>query len=420
MTRPDQWKEIIELMSGYDHAMGSTSSKLKFSAVFACNDRISKDIASLPFRPLIRTDKGQQIAYNHDQYFIAKAPSPLRRRFMYFYTLNSHTNLYGNGYSPITRVDGRPVAYDLWHPNHVKGFIENGKIFWVNTTLKDQNGDYLVVSDHDMIHTMWFTEDGINGKTPLTYARDSINLGLSATNMMAENYEKAIHSPYYLSLREILTPEQRLTLETSLAEMGGPGSGDLEVFDNGGEFKAYPFATKDIETLNSREISVRDVCRFMGVPGSKIGLREANVSYNSLEQENIAYVQDTIQPRCVHIEEEFDAKALAEDSADDIRFKFELKSRLRGDSAARAAFYKEGLSGTAPWLTINDVRSLEDMDTIGDLGDKRYCNAATVTLEDVAAGKTIPGHPAPQKLFKKFPKNGKPNGKADEILQYTS
>lgn len=67
----------------------------------------------------------------------------------------------------------------------------------------------------------------------------------------------------------------------------------------------------------------------MGVPGSKIGLREANVSYNSLEQENIAYVQDTIQPRCVHIEEEFDAKALAEDSADDIRFKFELKSRLR-------------------------------------------------------------------------------------------
>ncbi len=421
LTRPEQWKEIIDLMNGWDHTMGSTSSKLKFSAVFACNDRISKDIASLPFRPLERTDTGQQIAYKHDQFFVSKAPSPLMRKFMYFYVLNSHTNLYGNGYSPITRQNGRPVAYGIWQPNHVKCFQENGKLYWVNNTLKDKEGNYLVVSDHDMIHTMWFTDDGINGKSPLTFAKESIDLGLSATSMMTENYQNAIRSPYYLSLKEIMTTEQREILENSLAEMGGPGNGDLEVFDNGGEFKAYPFATKDIETLNSREISVRDVCRFMGVPGSKIGLREANVSYNSLEQENIAYVQDTIQPRCVHIEEEFDAKALAEDTEDDIRFKFELKSRLRGDSAARAAFYKEGLSGSAPWLTINDVRTLEDMDTIGDIGDKRYTNAATVTLEDVAAGKTIPGQQAPQKLFDTYPKpNGKHNGKADEILQHPS
>lgn len=410
---------MLDLMSGLDHAMGSTNTKLKFSAVFACNDRISKDIASLPFRPLERTEKGQQVAYKHDQFFVSKSPSPLYRKFMYFYTLNSHTNLYGNGYSPITRVDGRPVSYGLWMPNQVKCFKENNRLYWVNTTLKDRKGDYLIASDHDMIHTMWFTQDGINGMTPLTFARESINLGLSATSMMTENYENAIRSPYYLSLKEIMTPDQREILENSLAEMGGPGNGDLEVFDNGGEFKAYPFATKDIETLNSREISVRDVCRFMGVPGSKIGLREANVSYNSLEQENIAYVQDTILPRCIHIEEEFDAKALAEDSEDDIRFKFELKSRLRGDMDARSKFYSAGIKDL--WMTINDVRGLEDMDTIGPLGDMRFCNAATVTLEDVAAGKTIPGQPAPQKLFETFPKpNGKHNGKADEILQHPS
>lgn len=404
-------------MSGYDQAMGSTSSRLKFSAVFACNDRISKDIASLPFRPLIRTEKGQQIAYKHDQYFVAKSPSPLRRKFMYFYTLNSHTNLYGNGYSPITRVDGRPVSYDLWHPNHVQGYIQDGRLYWVNRYLKDRNGDVTVVSDHDMIHTMWFTEDGINGKSTLSYAKDSIDLGLSATDMMTDNYEQAIRSPYYLAFKEIMTPEQRETWVNSLAEMGGAGNGELEVFDNGAEFKAYPFATKDIETLTSREFSVRDVCRFFGVPGSKINMREANVSYNSLEQENIAYVQDTLLPRCVHIEEEFDAKALAEDTADDVRFKFELKSRLRGDMNARGDFYSKGIKDL--WLSINDVRTLEDMDTIGDLGDKRYANAATVTLEDVAAGKTIPGQPTQQnKLFDSPKPNG--NGHLKEVLHHPS
>lgn len=416
------WDKAAELMnlSGSGPTMGSTNSRLKFSAVFACNDRICKDIASLPFRPLIRTDKGQQIAKDHHQYFVAKTPNPMMRKYMYMYTLNSHTNLYGNGYSPITRVSGRPVSYGIWHPNQVKAYISpEGRLYWINKGLKDSAGDYLVASDHDMIHSMWFSDDGINGKSVVSYARDSIDLGLSATKMMAENYDKAIHAPYYLSLREILNPEQREFLEASLAEMGGPNSGDLEIFDNGGEFKAYPFATKDIETLNSRELTVRDVCRFMGVPGSKIGLREANVSYNSLEQENIAYVQDTLTPRCVHIEEEFDAKALLADDNEDIRFKYELKSRLRGDSAARSKFYLDGLAGPAPWLTINDVRELEDMDTIGPLGDKRYTNPGTITLDDVAAGKTLPDA-SKQKLFESLAKNGNGNGKADPILHHES
>lgn len=420
LTQPDKWNKIIELFNGYDPTMGSTSSRLKFSAVFACNDRICKDIASLPFRPLLRTDKGQTVARDHHQYFVSIAPNQTMRKFMYMYTLNSHTNLYGNGYSPITRKNGIPISYGIWHPSNVKSYISpEGRLYWVNKGIKDKTGDYLVVSDNDMIHTMWFTDDGINGKSVMAYARESVDLGLSATKMMAENYDKAIHAPYYLSLREILTPEQREFLEQSMAEMGGPENGELEVFDNGGEFKSYPFATKDIETLNSRELTVRDVCRFWGMPGSKIGLREANVSYNSLEQENIAYVQDTITPRCVHIEEEFDAKALLSDDQEDIRFKFELKSRLRGDSAARATFYREGLSGPAPWLTINDVRALEDMDTIGPIGDKRYTNPGTITLEDVADGKTLPAD-GKQKLYESLSKNGNGNGKADHILQHES
>lgn len=427
---PEQYGKVAELMSlsGYGPTTGSTSTRLKFSAVFACNDRICKDIASLPFRPLLRTDQGQQVARDHHQYFISKSPNPAMRKYMYMYTLNSHTNLYGNGFSPISRQNGRPISYGIWHPVTVRSYISpEGRLYWVNKGLKDSNGDYYVMADHDMIHTMWFSEDGINGKSVISFAKDSIDLGLSATRMMAENYDKAIHAPYYLSLREILTPEQREFLEQSMSEMGGPENGELEVFDNGGEFKSYPFATKDIETLNSRELTVRDVCRFMGVPGSKIGLREANVSYNSLEQENIAYVQDTLTPRCVHIEEEFDAKALAGDDAEDIRFKFELKSRLRGDSAARAAFYREGLSGPAPWLTINDVRELEDMDTIGPIGDKRYTNPGTITLDDVAAGKTLPDvgkedskEDSKQKLFESLAKNGNGNGKADHILQHES
>ncbi|KKK80723.1 hypothetical protein LCGC14_2820650, partial [marine sediment metagenome] len=46
---------------------------------------------------------------------------------------------------------------------------------------------------------------------------------------------------------------------------------------------------------------------------------------------------------------------------------FLMQAFLRGDTAARSAFYREGrMNG---WLSVNDIRRLENMNTIGSAGD---------------------------------------------------
>jgi HK97 family phage portal protein len=375
LSNPATWEEVVAAFNGY--GSGQTNNALKVSAVFSCNDRIAKDVASLPFRPVRRTDTGQEMARDYDQWFVSNRPNPWMTRYTYAYTLVSHVNLYGNAFSPIVRENGRPVLYDIWNPQHVKAMWEGNRLYWYHEKKKD------VVSDADMIHLMWYTEDGIEGKSVLRYARESIEQALNASKMSSDMYKNQMWSPGYISYKQPLSAEQAEMISRMWGEnyLGEANKSNTPVLDNGSEYKAFGMSMQDAQMIESREFSVADIARFFGVPASKIGLREGNVSYNSLEQENIAYVQDTIMPRCISIEQEFDRKAVSEEDADDIRFKHELKSRMRGDTAARTSFYQMGLNTGV--FSINDVRELEDMNTIGPDGDERLIQVNMTTLDKI-------------------------------------
>jgi HK97 family phage portal protein len=397
LTSPQSWEAFGEAINGYPGGYSSLTA-LRVSAVFACNDRISKDIASLPFRPLRKTDRGYEIAKDHDQYFIGRSPSSLCTKYTFFYTLNSHVNLYGNGYAEIIRKGGRPVEYRILHPTKVTPSVENGRLYWVYDS-QVQGEKKRVISDENMIHGMWYTDDGICGKSVLSYAKDTVSLSLSANTMSANLYASQMQMPGYIAYKDELTKEQAEMISYSWSGLlGENGKDTVGVLDKGSEFKTFGMNLKDAEYLGTKELAISDIARFFGVPGSKINIRGENVSYNSLEQENIAYVQDTILPRAIMWEEEFERKALRDADLETVRFKFELKSRLRGDMSARASFY----SGTVPngLLTINDFLRLEDMDTIGPEGDERYVNAAMVPLSKIFSGETMNQSTDTEKLFR--------------------
>lgn len=378
LASQQSWSDFVEAFNAMPY--GGTSASLKVSAVFACNDRISKDISSLPFKTMRKTQRGYEVASDHDQYFVGRSPHPMYTKSTFFYVLNTNVNLYGDGFAKIVRQGGRPVAYELWDPRKVKHEIVDGRLYWIK---KDGNNVEDVVADEDMIHVMWYTDDGIRGKSVLSFARDTVKLAMNSSKLSAELYENQMWSPGYISYKGELTKEQVEIIGENWAHnyMGRDNANTIPVLDQGSEFKHFGMSLQDAEYIQTKVESVRDIARFFGVPVSKLNVRDGNVSYNSLEQENIAYVQDTIQPRVVAIEEEFERKALRPNEWEQVRFKFNLSSRLRGDSAARSSFYQMAL--TTGLLSINDVLALEDMNTIGAEGDERYINGANVPLSQL-------------------------------------
>jgi HK97 family phage portal protein len=100
------------------------------------------------------------------------------------------------------------------------------------------------------------------------------------------------------------------------------------------------------------------------------GLEDKQTSWGTgVEQMTIGFTKFAVQPDCENWEEEI-ARALLGD--DDRTFvKFSLGGLLRGDSSARAAFYKTMREIGA--YSANDVRAFEDLnprdggDAYGDI-----------------------------------------------------
>ena len=99
----------------------------------------------------------------------------------------------------------------------------------------------------------------------------------------------------------------------------------------------------------------------------------------------MGYVSGTLQPWLVNIEQEYRLKLLRTSEVDTHYFKHNLGALLRGDSAARAVYY--GKMTDIGVMSINEVRDLEEMNTIGDEGDVRFVQVNRQTLANAIAAK---------------------------------
>ena len=110
-------------------------------------------------------------------------------------------------------------------------------------------------------------------------------------------------------------------------------------------------------------------CSWLSCWLSLIGHLEKAANYSSIEALSIDFVRFTLQPYLVLIEGELNRKLFRENEFDSYFVRLDANGLLRGDSAARADYYREMLSMGV--LSINEVRVMEDLNRIED-GDTHY------------------------------------------------
>ncbi len=387
-SNPQRWLSLTDAFNNYQSG-GQLNKAMRVSTFYACVDRKSNDMASLPLRPLIKTATGSTIAKDTDVYRLLNNPSPLFTKYTWQKVSNAHIDKDGECFSRIVRKNGIPIALEIWNPKDVEHVLDGKGLIWVNKAIKNKEGKPLTVTDDDMIHVMDYSEDGIRGIPKAKFACDSIELALNGQRYASSLYKNQMWGPGYLAYKEPLTKSQKeeAAFGWKVNISGEANAEEIGLLDNGAEWKQYGSSLKDSEYSNTMNEANMQICRFMGMPPSLVGLRDGtNVSYNSLEQDNIAYVQNALQPRAVAWEEEFERKLIMEADRETMDIKYEFKSRLKGDLPTRSNFYDMALRNGV--FSINTILALEDMDTIGPEGDERYVNGAQVPLSKLFKGET--------------------------------
>tara|TARA_R100001463_G_scaffold98348_1_gene152847 strand:+ start:2706 stop:3908 length:1203 start_codon:yes stop_codon:yes gene_type:complete len=343
-------------------------SSLTFSAVYACVRIISESIASLPINVYLEEADGDRILQkNHPvQKLLAKKPNNYMTSYTFKDVILTNLLLEGNAYFLIVR-DGsaRPIELICLDPSKVEVYRHEGQLYY-----KIEEEDATILQD-DMLHFVGLSFDGLKGRSVLNSQRATIGTSIAANvtagNVLGNTTQVGgiIKHPGKLSAEAI----ERLRTSWNNTYQGPFAAGKTAILEEGMTFEPSKINAQDRQLLESRRFQVEEIARIFKVPLSLIGHLEKAANYSSIEALSIDFVRFTLTPYIVSMEEEMNRKLFRENEQDEHYVKIQVEGLLRGDSNARANFYKQMIDMGV--LSINEVRKLENLNRIEN-GDTHY------------------------------------------------
>jgi HK97 family phage portal protein len=334
---------------------------------------LSETISILPWRVFEYSGNDDQDRTRKREFeSILTNPNPETDAASFWQAMVAWRASYGNAYAEIERTrGGEPLALWLIAPERVttERDAKTNKLLYKVTQSK---GQAVIFDPADMLHLRGPSQDGISGLSIIELARQSLASGMQQDAMANAFWKNGTILGGVVergATGKDLRPE---AIQLMLEQFATKHSGTTNAFktaylDAGHTFKPFDIKLKDAEFIAAKRATALDVCRWFRMPPHKIGdLSEAH--YNNVAAAEQAFVNDCITPCVVSIEQQVTAKLLPEG----LKAKIAISGLLRGDIAARTAYYKERFAMAS--ISPNEIRQLEDEDP-QEGGDKLYLPA---------------------------------------------
>lgn len=369
------------------------ASVLGLSAAWACVNLLSGTIASLPVM-VYRTDPrtgARTVAKDHPLYRVLHNSPNFDQTAVDFWEFGAAAlELRGNMHARIGREGSRVVAlFPIYE--RVTTRYEGGVIRYRWT----EDGKSFDLPDTEVFHVRGFGGNPLGGLSTLTFGRQTFGLAQDVNRAARETFRNGMRPSGTLTFEKWLNPEQRDIAEKKLVEkfVGSMNAGRPMVLEGGTKWEQLTINPEDAQMLQSRAFSVEEVARLFGVPPHMIGHTEKTSSWGTgLEQQTLGFQKFTLRRRLKRIEQAAEKQLLTPaDRAAGITIEFNLEGLLRGDSAARSAFYNAGLSNG--WMTINEVRALENLPPVAG-GDVPRMQMQNVPITQAGQPPAAPALPA--------------------------
>lgn len=369
------------------------SSVMALSAVWACVNLLSGTISSLPLM-VYRTGTGgaREVAKDHALYRILHDSPNFDQTALDFWDfICASIELWGNGFARIERNGGRVSALVPINPAMMAvRRLQNGSIEYRWT----DEGKSFVGTDETILHIRGPGGNPLGGMSTLHFGRNTFGLARAADRAASGMFSNGLRPSGVLTFEKFLSAENREIAEKKLVEkfIGSVNAGRPMVLEGGTKWEQLTIDPEDAQMLETRAFSVEEICRFFNVPPVMIGHTSKTTSWpTGVEQQGLILQKFTLRRRLKRIEQALEKQLLSPaDRAAGITIEFNIEGLLRGDSKARAEFYRTMTSIGA--MTINEVRHLENWQKV-DGGDVPRMQMQNIPITE--AGKEQEALPPP-------------------------
>jgi HK97 family phage portal protein len=326
--------------------------------------------AALPFHAY-RQDGETRVRATGQAAALLDDPHPDLPPFDLWRCVYVHRRLWGNAYlRKLKNAFGQVV--ELWpiHPSRVKvGRVSQGVASEVGRKVYVIDGDAdNPLTDEEILHLPGLGYDGICGVSPIRLARESIGLALAAEEFGAKLFGSGSLATGILQTEQRLTNNQADALHKRWREKraGLQSAHDTIVLDKGATFQQLTIPPEDAQFLESRTFQITEVCRWFGIPPFLMFQTEKSTSWGTgLEQQLLGWIMIDLQPELTGVEQRVTRMLRPQQ----VYARYSIEGLLRGDSAARSAFYTAMFAVGA--LNTNEIRGLEERGPV-EGGDVRY------------------------------------------------
>jgi HK97 family phage portal protein len=364
MVKPTWTRPELAANFSYTTSSGqavSPESAKRIATVYRCANIISDHIAMMPLQQYISRKSGdiQRVR-----------PDALRRNMAYLVEVQPNSNqisfilkkagilwllFWGDMY--IWTPPGRRLREMFVLPsNAVAPFVGDDGLVWYHVQIDGFSDD---IPGVEVLHVMINSTNGINGKSILTYARETIGRRQGANETQDRMYTQGlmpgamVHVPGTIDK----AAREKIRLSYSEAVSGAANSGKLLVLDDKiDKFEVIPISAADAQFLESIAATEVDIANFFGMPLYKLNFGKQ--SYESNDQQKQDYLDSTLDPYLVQIEQAAQVAWLTQEEQAYSYWRFNRKAMLRMDAKTRSVYLKDNILSAQ--MTPNEARAVED------------------------------------------------------------
>lgn len=344
----------------------SADLALTLSAVYCAVTMIADDISTMPLQLFrFREDGGKdrvrtaQRGLGIEPYTLRWQPNAYQTAKDFFGMLVGHQLLRGTAYTEIVRApDGSIEQLVPRHPDRVRAVVlPSGRLQF---RWHRPDGVIQVLSQDQMLVFRDLTSDGVNGMSRIAHGMTSFGTALAAEKFAAGFFKHgATASLALIHKGGPLDEEQKAALHTSIGlYMGGvSNAGGFALLEDDITIEKLGVEPEKAQMMASREFSISEIARWFKIPGHKLEAKVMTQAYAAREAANLEYVIQCLRPIVVGAEQSIQRDLI--DNKDEYFAEFLMDALLRGDTKARADYYRTAIQ--FGWMNRNEVRIRENM-----------------------------------------------------------
>ena len=351
---------------------------MAIAAVYRCVTLLSESVAGLRLQYMRQRDgRYQEDTASDLHYLLTVQPQPEMSAFAFWSSAVTQMLLEGNAYIYPRYVMGELTDLVLCRPHSVTHDPLNNRYHIADA----YNGVFGTFEEKDIIHLYLHTPDGRRGESVISHARRTMAIAGAGDAETENRFTNGgsvrgiiSNDKTVMGFGEYQDTELQKTAESVDSRFG---RGERIVSLPGQvDFKQISLSSTDMQFLESRKFTVREVCRFFGVHPSFV-FDDTSSNYKSAEMANVAFLSNTLDPILKRIECELTRKLIPRSLCCKRKFLFDRRGVYSMDLQSLADYQKKTIESGI--YSVNDWRRMENQPTI-EGGDTVYLSTNLAPL----------------------------------------